>query len=73
MPVTQKIKQYLNDIGVSQSFISKKTGIDPVKLNLSLNSKRKLTFDEYELICWALEVSTDRFLTPKAPSNKDTA
>ena len=65
MCVGQKIKTYLQDHGISQTFISNKTGIEMPKLNLALNGNRKMTFGEYELICGALGVGTDRFLTPK--------
>jgi hypothetical protein len=30
-----------------------------------------LTFEEYENICWALNVGVDRFLTPKKPEKDD--
>ena len=62
-----KIKKYLEEHGISQSFVSKMTGIPLPKLNLSLNGHRKLTFSEYELICGALKVNTDKFLTPRLP------
>lgn len=67
MEVGLKIKAYLEEIGVSQTFISKKTGIELPKLNLALNGNRKMTFLEYELICGALEVNTDKFLHPRMP------
>lgn len=67
MEVGIKIKNYLKDNGISQSFICKKTGIAPAKLNLALNGKRRLTFDEYSLICGVLDVSTAKFLEPRVP------
>lgn len=65
-----KIKKYLEDNGVSQTFISKKTGIELPKLNLALNGNRRFTFYEYELICGALKVNTDKFLKPRIPDEK---
>lgn len=65
-----KIKKYLEDNGISQTFISKKTGIELPKLNLALNGNRRFTFNEYELICGALKVNTDKFLKPKMPDKK---
>ena len=44
--------------------MSVKAGIPQAKLSLSLNEKRRITFDEYERVCGALGVNTDRFLTP---------
>ena len=67
MCVGQKIKNYLKDNGISQTFVSEKTGIPLAKLNLSLNGNRKLGFAEYELICGALSVGADRFLQPRKP------
>lgn len=60
-----KIKSYLEERGISQAFLSAKSNIPPAKLSLALNGKRKLTFDEYESICWALGVGVDTFLEPK--------
>lgn len=62
-----EIKKYLEEKGISQTFISKKTGISLPTLNLVLNGKRKLTLDEYSIICGVLAVNTDRFLQPRMP------
>lgn len=65
MCIGQKIKSYLDENGITQSYISNKTKISAPKLNLSLNGKRRLSLEEYELICGALSVGTDKFLEPK--------
>lgn len=70
MEVGLKIKKYLEENGVSQTFISKKTGIELPKLNLALNGNRKFTFSEYEMVCWALGVNTDKFLRPRKPEKE---
>ncbi len=62
MDVGKKIKDYLDEKGISQSFISNKTGIGTVKLNLALNGNRRLTIEEYVAICKALELDTNTFL-----------
>ncbi len=67
MCVGQKIKEYIETRGIKQSFLADAMGTTVVKLNLSLNGNRKLTFDEYELICGILGVGTDKFLEPKVP------
>lgn len=67
MEIGEKIKGYITSIGVSQAYISKKTGIAAAKLNLALHGKRKLTFREYEAICCVLNVGCEKFLEPKAP------
>lgn len=70
MQTNLEIKQYLEENGITQAFISKKTGIDPCKLSLALNGGRRLTFDEYSLICGVLGVNTDRFLKPRLPEKE---
>ncbi|WFR56425.1 helix-turn-helix transcriptional regulator [Anaerocolumna sp. AGMB13025] len=72
MCVGQKIKKYINDNGISQTHISNKTMIPLPKLNLALNGNRKLTFEEYELICGVLNVNTDKFLEPKIPEEQQS-
>ena len=67
MEIGLKIKSYLNSNGIKQSYISNITGIPMSKLSSSLNGNRKLTLDEYELICGALNVGTDLFLKPRRP------
>lgn len=62
-----RIKHYLEINGISQSHLSRRTGIALAKLNLSLNEKRTLKLDEYKSICYALGVSADTFLEPKPP------
>ena len=62
-----KIKEYLEEKGITQTFISRKTGIELPKLNLALNGKRKITVEEYSLICGVLKLNTDFFLKPRLP------
>ena len=71
MCVGQKIKSYLEDNGITQTFVANRTGIPVQKLNLSLNGNRRLGFGEYELICGALSVGTDKFLEPKKPKENE--
>lgn len=68
MDVGTKIKNYLEEKGISQAFVSSRSGIPPAKLNLALNSKRKLSLSEYESICWALGVGVDAFMEPRPPA-----
>lgn len=67
MDVGTKIRNYIEENGISQIELSRKTGIPAPKLNLSLNAKRRLTFEEYEVICWALDLSVVTFLEPRPP------
>lgn len=61
------IKEYIEENGITQAFLSRKTGMGNSKMNLVLNGNRKLTLDEYALICGVLKVNTDFFLKPKVP------
>ncbi|RHR72596.1 XRE family transcriptional regulator [Eubacterium sp. AF15-50] len=67
MEVGVKIKEYLEEKGITQTFISRKTGIELPKLNLALNGKRRITLEEYSLICGVLKLNTDFFLKPRLP------
>lgn len=66
----KSIRNFLKENRYTQAFISRKTGIPTDKLSASLSGKRRFTFSEYELICYALEVNTDEFLKPRAPDEK---
>lgn len=65
-----EIKRYLEAHGISQTYISRKTGIELPKLNFALNGKRRMTLDEYALICGVLGVSADKFLKPRQPDQR---
>lgn len=67
-PATEEvIKRYLEENGITQAFLSRSTGIEAPKLNMSLNGFRKLSLDEYALICGVLKVDTNFFLKPRIP------
>jgi hypothetical protein len=57
----------MNDNDIPQTWVSLETKIPLPKLNLALNGKRKLTFEEYEFICGVLKIGVDKFLVPKLP------
>lgn len=65
MSVGNQILDYIQSSGISQAFISKRAGISVSKLNLALHGKRKLQMNEYEAICFALDVNSDKFLVPR--------
>ena len=50
-----KVKQYLDENGIKYSFLSEKIGIPMNVLSPLLNGKRKMSVEEYFLICNALE------------------
>ena len=67
MNVGIKIKWYLKEKNISLTELSRKTKISMPKLSLSFQGKRRLDFEEYENICWALGVGVDQFLEPRKP------
>ena len=70
MSTEKQIQEYLRQNGISQSHICKRTEIPEPVLSMVLNEKRKLTLDEYALICGVLKVNTDFFLKPRVPEKQ---
>ncbi|MCR5112712.1 MAG: helix-turn-helix domain-containing protein [Acholeplasmatales bacterium] len=62
MSVNEKIKQYIEDHGITQKFLCDKTGISIVTMSKIINSNRKVTGEELILIAKALDVSANIFL-----------
>ncbi len=62
MGVNEKIKQYLEEHGISQTFLVNKTGIAQEKISNMINGKRNITAAELGKISKALNVSADIFL-----------
>ena len=62
MDCNMKLAKYLEDQGITQSFISEKTGITKEKMSNILNGKRKLTGDELVAVCKVLGINLDYFL-----------
>ena len=62
MNAARKIKEYLRENGIKQTYLAEKTGIDISTLNAILNENTRLTVDRLELICKALNVSSEIFL-----------
>ena len=60
--VGQRIKAYLAENGIKQSFLSEKTGIDNSILSQMLAGNRKIEVMEYYRICKALKVDCLTFL-----------
>lgn len=71
MGIGTMIKDYLDENGIKQTYLAKMAHIAESKLNLVLNEKRNLKFEEYEVICWVLKVGVDQFLTPRKPIKKE--
>ena len=72
MKVGLRIRAYLRETGRSQTWLSEQIGISTSKLSLALLGKRRMTFEEYELICGALGVDTNTFIKPRTLSADQT-
>ena len=62
MIVNQKIKQYLEERGISQTWLSKATGISYKTVNSIVNGTIKVSAENLGKIAAALDVSADIFL-----------
>ncbi len=61
--VGQRIKSYLIENGIKQTFLSEKTGISNSILSLMLSGARKIDVMEYFQICKALKVDMQTFVS----------
>ena len=55
------IKNYLDERGIKQAFLCKKTGIKKSKMSTILNGTRGISAEDFILICDALELDIDMF------------
>lgn len=62
MTVAKRIKNYLVEHDISQTWLSQRTAIPLPKLNLALNGNRKLQIEEFESIISVLNVPADVFI-----------
>jgi transcriptional regulator with XRE-family HTH domain len=61
--VGKRIKNYLIENGIKQTFLAEKTGLSTMVISDICNKDRKIDVVEYEAICSALNVPLDKFLT----------
>ena len=62
MDVQSRISEYIKHMGIKQVIISEKTGISKDALSAILNNKRKMSADEFEKVCIAIEKSPNDFM-----------
>lgn len=60
--VQKRLSDYIKQMGIKQSVIALKTGIDPVIISAIMTGRRKLTADEFEMICRAIERQPNDFM-----------
>lgn len=56
-----KIKKYMDNKGIKQTFLAEKTGMSLQAINTILNGNRKIEATEYYDICNALDKPLDFF------------
>lgn len=62
MNVQSRISEYIRYAGIKQATICEKTGIRTDAMSAMLNGKRKMTADEFEKICRAIDKSPNDFM-----------
>lgn len=62
MSVQQRVADYVENNGIKQAFIVEKTGLTRNVVSAILKSKRKMTVDELELFCRALNQKPSSFI-----------
>lgn len=62
MNVQERVAKYIQEHGIMQKFIVEKTGFNSVKVSNLLNLRTKMTADEFEMFCIALNKSPNDFI-----------
>ncbi len=62
MTVGKRIKLYLEENGISQTWVSEQSKIALPKLNASLNEKRKLNVEEFATIIMVINEDANKFI-----------
>ena len=65
MVVQTRVAEYIRNMGIKQTTICEKTGISVSALSAMLTNRRKMTADEFEKICIAIEKSPNDFMVTK--------
>ena len=57
----EKIKNFIKENGIKQTFLASRLGVSTSTLNAMLNGNRNITAEEYFKICEILNVSVEAF------------
>lgn len=66
MTVAESMKQYIDDAGLKQKVIAQRANMREDTVSIMLNNKRKMTIDEYVVLCRAIGVSPTKFISESA-------
>lgn len=61
MKINANIRKYLEEHGITQTFLAQKAGIDRFALTRIVNNKRRITAEELSKIAYALGVDANIF------------
>lgn len=59
--IAEAIAKYIKQNGIKQVSLCEKTGLTKHRIGFALRGKRRLSLDEYEKICIALNVPFEYF------------
>ena len=59
--IYEQIRKHLKNNGISQRFLSEKSGVSEQVMSAILNGRRKIIIEEYFNICAALEIDPVSF------------
>lgn len=62
MPIADAIRRYLHSHGIKQAFIAERCGWSKQKVNSIIWGKRKMTAEEFSLICKVIGAPYELFL-----------
>lgn len=62
MNVQERVADYILNNGIKQVFIVEKSGLNKDVISAILNKRRKMSADEFELICKALNKTPNDFM-----------
>ena len=57
MKVNERLKNYIEHIGIKQRVIAEKTGFSENKVSQTLNGRRVISAEELEIYCNALKIT----------------
>lgn len=66
MRVYEKVRAYIDDVGIKQIVVAQKSGISYQTFNAILNGTRTLYAEDLRAICLALNVSPEIFIEIKS-------
>ena len=65
MLVYERVRDYLENRGIKQSFVADKIGMSMSTFNAIMCGTRKLYAEDLRAVCYALQVSPEEFIEHK--------